>query len=51
MNAFAACLILSQMSSAQFLSLTSQGRTKMFGQLLGTKRMVRIQNFLGTTAY
>ena len=41
MNAFAACLVLSQMSSDQFLSLMPQERTERFGQLLGAKRMVR----------
>jgi len=41
MNAFAACLILSQTSSVQLFSLTPGERTEMFGQLLGTKRMVR----------
>ncbi|KAF9651946.1 hypothetical protein BDM02DRAFT_459593 [Thelephora ganbajun] len=50
MNAFAACLILSQMSSDQFLSLTSQGRTEMFGQLLGTKRMAELNRFLERSA-
>ena len=46
MNAFAACLILSQMSSDQFLSLMPQERTERFGQLLGTKRMVRFRSLL-----
>jgi len=46
MNAFAACLILSQMPSDQFLDLTPQGRTERFGQLLGAKRMVRVQSSL-----
>ena len=50
MNAFAACLVLSQMSSDQFLSLTPQGRAERFDQLLGTKRMVRIQSSLGIAA-
>lgn len=45
MNAFAACLILSQMSSGKFLSLTPQGRTDRFGQLLGIKRMVCVRGF------
>ena len=45
MNAFAACLILSQMSSAEFLCLTSQGRTEKFSKLLGAKRMVCGQSF------
>lgn len=42
MNVFAACLILSQMSLDEFLSLAPQERTERFGQLLGNKRMVRV---------
>ena len=42
MNVFAACLILSQMSLDEFLSLAPQERTERFGQLLGIKRMVRV---------
>ena len=43
MNAFAACLILSQMSSDQLLSLTPKERSERFDQILGTKRIVRAQ--------
>lgn len=46
MNAFAACLILSQMPLDQFLSLGPQERMERFSQLLGEKRMVRVQDSL-----
>ena len=43
MNAFAACVILSQMSVDQLLSLSPQERTERFGKLLGAKRVVRVR--------
>jgi len=47
MNAFGARLVLSQMSSGQFLGLTSEERIEMFGQLLGTKRMACVRALSG----
>ncbi|KAF9787078.1 hypothetical protein BJ322DRAFT_1210039 [Thelephora terrestris] len=50
MNAFAACLILSQMSSDQFLSLGPQERMERFSRLLGEKRMAGLNLALEQSA-